>query len=1088
MSFYKYSNVNFVDAAGLRYATLWTDDAIQLASNCIGKVLYINDIAVGIVTAKEIIQPDGTGITLKRYLSDGSLTIDTGDTGVFAGYDTPYAAITVCTGYIFNSDALWVEYKPYFSRLSNTPVASIAELGARHATLWTNDPAVLYAQDGALVGQELICNGNKYGTILTNELFDIGTTSQAIQYIPWYINSDVSVSVNACGMLLAKITFQIPTSMTSNQELQHEIDTVAAISKEPAQLLFSGNTTGFDSYIANSYSAVYAAGHDIADYSTIAQDAQQLWEPMSRGLLGLHINGQYVSQILDLQTGLAPADTFGAKLPFSLDANPWAVTKRLGRYIVKPAAFSGLIESIEFKPCYSFSRNGAAWRISVIGPPELPGFVAALIPMIVAVKSCTINRDLYIDGTRVGIVTTWGSKDCLKADGSPVNFSSYTKDLMSPVFKEYFFEVEAPVVYPQPSQDVIVSLDSPGITSSVMRNGTIQLIGVPPIDAGIDGLVGKRLILNEQFIGIVTDNTLDSITTSLAMTTSIEHIPKSVSGIWRLETLDAVGRYPLCVASQISVCDYPSYPYIPLTDQHYAEDYVFNAAVIKHYPNGSDCFTRRGEFIDERICLGHVLPKWVEHAHLDTAAATFRLAEKAYAQLTVPIVANYVTRLAALSENTFRRTWQYGTVARISFAAFINQSADFFWPESCYYLNVPGSLDKPVATRIDKQHEKYTLVPFIIEGGVALAPGTVVLTPTGQLIADASGHLPVGATVYRVVTAYTSNTGLLTPGTLVISNGTIVTIDADGKVPAGTVIATPAGPMLVYPNGAMLTNNEVYIVSTMLVGADALLPPGSTVLTPSGMVIVDLGMRLPPGIQIATPTGSVTVDAWGHIPAGIIVIDTVLGTAVALADGTLPLGTSVRIVTAGETTVIMEQRLLYEASVVITACAPHNKEFTVTALEVLAPTNGISYESSMLYMFGTEAEANATILERISPMTSFTAGLTSITSPAVTINTSVVTAPKKAGVTIRLKRGLRENLPTIARDGEALVTLDTGELFLGTGTGIRKISDVVVSETEPMAADRSKLWYNPVTNTTAVWTVDQWVVSASAAGMDYGAF
>jgi hypothetical protein len=44
---------------------------------------------------------------------------------------------------------------------------------------------------------------------------------------------------------------------------------------------------------------------------------------------------------------------------------------------------------------------------------------------------------------------------------------------------------------------------------------------------------------------------------------------------------------------------------------------------------------------------------------------------------------------------------------------------------------------------------------------------------------------------------------------------------------------------------------------------------------------------------------------------------------------------------------------------------------------------------------------------------------------------------------IQIKRGLKANLPLTAVAGELLLCLDTGELFYGTGAGIRNVSDKI---------------------------------------------
>jgi hypothetical protein len=71
---------------------------------------------------------------------------------------------------------------------------------------------------------------------------------------------------------------------------------------------------------------------------------------------------------------------------------------------------------------------------------------------------------------------------------------------------------------------------------------------------------------------------------------------------------------------------------------------------------------------------------------------------------------------------------------------------------------------------------------------------------------------------------------------------------------------------------------------------------------------------------------------------------------------------------------------------------------------------------------------------------------------------------------MKLRCGLKVNLPLLAAPGEPLVTTDTQEMYIGTGTGIKKVSDISISESEPELADRLKLWFKPSTNTTYMFT------------------
>lgn len=92
--------------------------------------------------------------------------------------------------------------------------------------------------------------------------------------------------------------------------------------------------------------------------------------------------------------------------------------------------------------------------------------------------------------------------------------------------------------------------------------------------------------------------------------------------------------------------------------------------------------------------------------------------------------------------------------------------------------------------------------------------------------------------------------------------------------------------------------------------------------------------------------------------------------------------------------------------------------------------------------------------------------------------------------TLLFRRGLKANLPVEARNGEMLVTLDTGEVYLGTGIGspIKRISDTIKSDTEPAAIDQDKVWLDTVNNIIKVYKAGSWQVVSTPAGTDFGTF
>lgn len=89
---------------------------------------------------------------------------------------------------------------------------------------------------------------------------------------------------------------------------------------------------------------------------------------------------------------------------------------------------------------------------------------------------------------------------------------------------------------------------------------------------------------------------------------------------------------------------------------------------------------------------------------------------------------------------------------------------------------------------------------------------------------------------------------------------------------------------------------------------------------------------------------------------------------------------------------------------------------------------------------------------------------------------------------MKLRCGLKGNLPTVAAAGEPLVTTDTQEMYIGTGTGIKKVSDMIVSVTEPAVGDRLKLWIDPNTSIIKAYVHGAWTQVDNNQSTDFGTF
>ena len=97
---------------------------------------------------------------------------------------------------------------------------------------------------------------------------------------------------------------------------------------------------------------------------------------------------------------------------------------------------------------------------------------------------------------------------------------------------------------------------------------------------------------------------------------------------------------------------------------------------------------------------------------------------------------------------------------------------------------------------------------------------------------------------------------------------------------------------------------------------------------------------------------------------------------------------------------------------------------------------------------------------------------------------------KIGGITMQFKRGNKSDLPQEAAAGEPLVTLDTGELYIGMGVGqaLKKVSDIVLSTTEPGPEDQNKMWIDQTTNIAKAYKNGSWQVVATPSNVDYGTF
>ena len=90
---------------------------------------------------------------------------------------------------------------------------------------------------------------------------------------------------------------------------------------------------------------------------------------------------------------------------------------------------------------------------------------------------------------------------------------------------------------------------------------------------------------------------------------------------------------------------------------------------------------------------------------------------------------------------------------------------------------------------------------------------------------------------------------------------------------------------------------------------------------------------------------------------------------------------------------------------------------------------------------------------------------------------------------MQLRRGLKSNLPESVALGEPLITIDTQELYIGTTSGVKKVSDLVISDTEPSVTNRDLLWLVPSSNEILVYKDTSWTrIKSKDGSTDFGGF
>jgi hypothetical protein len=554
----------------------------------------------------------------------------------------------------------------------------------------------------------------------------------------------------------------------------------------------------------------------------------------------------------------------------------------------------------------------------------------------------------------------------------------------------------------------------------------------------LDGAhVGQRLLVNEVYEGIVISNTPTTIVIN-----AVDDFRPEINAIWRLETTDNIGRYSLCLATQVAVSDWPSYPVINISSDSYDEVYHKS---IDFYPDGTDLFAVRLDTqISEEIILRHSFPAWVEHLHVQTNGQ-YRLGDNAALETTMPYKAYYVSPWPY---------WQDGREVTIYKEAVEKQdySTSYISNSDLVYSikNIAGKLDS-----LSKDSVNYT---------------------TDRIFIASDNTTPVYISVFDSMKYYP----LLS---VVISNGSKY-IKTAMEVYRGEYNDTwvyDVNNIVLMPNGTygIFDGTEFILYQSSLSNFTQAIDRGYYDSNDS-YAIYDIVIDKVTDyvyITLTIPTGLPGVDAsWYKLCS----LDTYAAVLCSI---------SFIEIAAPPTSVELTASVLDRIAV--------RKEFLCTGGIVLKTSNVSLNNCTNLYFPDTVVFSDyrsliygVRLTKVIAPTITVKAASSNNATPVVTteIQLERSSTPRKTETTVLFKRGNKVNLPASAAVGEPLVTLDTHELFIGTGTGLRKISDVIISETTPEVIDRDKLWYNPITKRTSVYKDNTWQTSVSQTSIDYGEF
>lgn len=1042
MSLNHYTNV----AAGNTFASLFTDDPAYLnaaENSLIGKVLYINGMAWGRIIGNYFLPGDNPqfahGLTV--YDANGVYQSSFDSTG------TDLQDILVETLQYYTDAVTTVDIKDnYFV------YTGIAQ-GTGVARLYTDDPSVITAKAGYLTGKNLYLNDTLVGVIANNALFD-GNNPDTASNIAMFDSAGLSApAVYAGGKVLMCITvttalFYAPGSITS--------------------MMLQNQLTDF----------LYVKNTDYTDPTVVAETYRILFVPASKALaqaagnIECYVNKSvYIGSVAQVFTGTVGAN---GSLPHTSDLSSWLEgTSVVGYVFVTSINPPDVISEAILLP-----RTEILYTVDTI----LYGQTTEVYTLSLKLRTTSVAVIAAAAAVQAGDHLFFGDQDLGEIASHAVGSLAYAYangqyyGMLNTSYVEFAITYATPtLVSITGAQGVLSSISDADITKHLwvskyipyigfveyggrgqaeFVDGIVRFYGSATIKEGVNGLVGKRLLINNIYVGKVKSNTLKEIYLEETTLGSIN----TIYGVWQIESTDVAGRYPLASITQISISEYPDYPIIDTPACVFGQTYHYDDAQVAAYPDGLNVFSRRetsqlGNQYTEKP-LYHDFPKWVEHIHVDPATGLFQLADVATQDLAKPYRAFYGIAMGPIntSAELLRQFWQFGRYVEIFKSAVLDQGSN-----SSYYTapltqafsaqNIPGMLGAVQTNEgVSNVMNKLYLVPTneVAYYGKFLTtkfyPTNVIALFNGDyyIKLDNLGEQFMG--YYNPAGSYiTDNVVLNSDGTYSIYNGSVFVPYTNSGTPAD--------------NWQVLTQRDMYDALAVYNQYDLVIEPTTNAYY----------------VAIAVPVGA-------------------------------PYRESTTWAFMVELSSLVARNPLAKASILETAMSP--QAFTVDGALVSLLSAGVTdWEFSFMekltpIVADSNAMAGTTVLKTIYALEDLRIKREDVTTMIELLTPRVDSEylvqedirPKVAGVTIQFKRGDKVNLPAVAAIGEPLVTLDTAELFIGTGTGVQKVSDIVTSETEPGAEFSSKVWFNPVTKITSIYKDGAWHATKSTAGTDYGVF